>query len=103
MKLNAVHRECAMRETHDQAVARFGGHGKIRRQIGSLDDQGMIARRLERPADAAKNSIAIVLYFGKLAVHGQRSAHNCTPERLAYGLMPQTNTQDGDSSCCRAD
>ena len=45
-----------MRKAHDQAVFGFGRDGEIIRQGRALDDQGMIAGRLERGIDAPENA-----------------------------------------------
>src|SRR4029077_4093295 len=60
MKLHAVHGQLRMGKPHHHAVVGIGGHGELARHARSLDHQRVIARRLERRIDAAKNSGAVV-------------------------------------------
>src|SRR5262249_61150566 len=69
MELNAVDGEAAVREPHDEAAVGLGGHAELVRQACALDHQRMVARGLERPVDAAKDAVALVLDLGELAMH----------------------------------
>src|SRR5690349_2633590 len=102
MELNSVHGQRAMCKTHDQPIICFRGYGKLAGQVRAIDNQGVIACRLERPVDAAKDALAPMPDYGKLAVHGDRSAHDCASERLTYGLMPQTDAEDRNCRCRRS-
>src|SRR5215467_11496605 len=54
MKLDAVDRQRRVRKAHDQVV-RLGGDSQIAWHARAIDDQRVIARRLERPVDATKD------------------------------------------------
>src|SRR5664280_2596021 len=98
MKLHAVHRQARMRETHHQAIVGFGVNGQFARHASALDHQRMIARRLERPVDAAQHAGAGVLDLEHLAVR-RRRAHYLAAERLADRLMPEADTEDRNVRC----
>src|SRR5690348_1636129 len=97
MKLHAVDRHLPMGEPHHQTVVGFGGHFKLARQRLALDHQRMIARGFEWRVDAAKDAAAIVLDFGKLAVHRHRCAHDLAAESLADRLVAEANAEDRDA------
>src|SRR5208283_706468 len=67
-----------------------------RRQRLGLDDERMIARRLEGPVNAAKDRLAAVQYRRHLAVDRQGRAHHLAAESLADRLMPQADAEDRD-------
>src|SRR4051812_18577725 len=94
MELNTVDRKPAVRQSHHQVVVGLGGNREIIRKIVAIDHKGMIARRAERPVDAAKYAGAFVLHLGELAVHWHRRAHHVGPERLADRLMAETDPED---------
>src|ERR1035437_8829034 len=98
MKLHAVHRQARMRETHHQAIVGFGVNGQFARHASALDHQRMIARRLERPVDAAQHAGAGVLDLEHLAVR-RRRAHSLAAERVADRLMPEADTEDRNVRC----
>src|SRR5580700_5252486 len=56
VKLHAIGRQRAMRDAHDHAVIRLRGDFEIDRRARALNDEGMVARRLERSVDAAKHA-----------------------------------------------
>ena len=94
MELHAMHRQTPVREPHDEAVVGIGGDGEIVRQARALDDQRMIARRLERPIDAAKNAGAAMTDRRELAVHRGRRAHHFAAEGVADRLMAEADAED---------
>src|SRR6185436_7069812 len=53
VKLHPMHRQRLVRGAHHQTVAGLGGDGEFVRQRPAIDHKRMIARRLERPVDAA--------------------------------------------------
>src|SRR5579883_3266785 len=94
VELHAVNRRRAMRETHDQAVLGLGGDFEFRRRRFAVDDQRVIARRLERAVDAAKHAASIMRNARQLAMHGQGRADDLGAERLADRLMAETDAED---------
>ena len=59
-----------MREPHHQAVVGLGRHREVGRQVVAVDHQRMIARRLERPVDAAEHAFALCLISDSLPCTG---------------------------------
>ncbi len=53
----------------------------------------MVARRLERPVDAAEHALALVRHLGQLAVHRLRRADDVAAERLADRLMAEADAE----------
>src|SRR4029079_10422336 len=94
MKLHAVHGPRLVRKPHDQAVIGFGGDAERVRKAIALDHQRMVARRLERAVDAAEHAFAAMAHLAELAVHRLRRAHHLAAERLADGLMAETDAED---------
>src|SRR5437762_1590742 len=56
----------------------------------------MIARRLERPVDAAENALALMRDLRELAVHRGWRAHDLPAERLADRLQPKADAEHRD-------
>jgi hypothetical protein len=69
MKLDAVDRQLPMRERHDQAVIGLRLDIEDGRAAVAVDDERMIARRLQRPVDAAVQPARPVEDRLDLAVH----------------------------------
>src|SRR6185295_7977862 len=69
----------------------------------TVDDQRMIARRLERSVDAAEDAAAPVLDQRELAMHRNRRAHDLAAEGLADRLMAEADAKDRDGRRCLAD
>src|SRR6202035_4682725 len=96
MELHAVHRQLRMSKPHHHAVVGIGGHGELARHARSLDHQRVIARRLERRVDAAKNSGAVVADLRQLAVHLGRCAHHLATKSVADRLVAEADAEDRD-------
>src|ERR1700722_9473797 len=94
MELHAMHRQVRMGEAHHHAVVGIGGHGELARHARTLDHQRVIARRLERRIDAAKNAGAVVADLRQLAVPLGRSAHHFPPKSIADRLMAEADAED---------
>ena len=62
----------------------------------AFDHERMIARRLERPVDAAKHAGAFMTDIGHLAVDRHGRAHDLAAEHLADGLMAKAHAHDRD-------
>src|SRR5436305_1430129 len=60
MKLNTVHRQRAMRQSHDETITGFRRDRKLGRQACPLDHERMVARCLERRDEAAEYAAALV-------------------------------------------
>src|SRR5262249_53554446 len=94
MKLDAMHRQVFVREPHDEAVIGLRRHGELLRQGCAVEHQGMIARRLERPVDAAKHAAAGVANIRELPVDRRGSAHHVAAKRLTDRLMAEAHPED---------
>ena len=81
---------------HDQPSSVSAVTSSVVRQAVALDDQRVIARRLERAVDAAEHACAAVADLGELAVHRQRRAHDLAAEGLADRLMAEADAEDRD-------
>ena len=57
MKLHAVHGQASRASAHHETVVGFGIDVRSRQACCALDHQRMIARRLERPVDAAEDAV----------------------------------------------
>src|ERR1700687_5133235 len=98
MKLHAFDREFLVSEAHDFV---FGGaradFQNGRERIG-IDDQRMIAHRVERTREASEDRIAIVNHRRSLAMHQARSAHNLAAEHLSDALMAEAAAENRPSA-----
>ncbi len=92
MELHAMHVEAPVRHAHDEPVS-LGRHFELVRGGRAVDDEAVIARRLERPIDAAKQAARIVGDGRKLAVHRQWRAHDMAAEHLADRLMAEADAE----------
>src|SRR5262245_11969524 len=96
MELDAMQGVRAMGKPHDEVVIGLGRDDERVRQACALDHQRMVAGRLEWPIDAAKNTLALVLDLGQLAVHLHRGAHHLAAERLSNGLVTEADSEQGN-------
>src|ERR1700730_4904678 len=94
MELHAVHRVLLMRHRHHEAVVGLGGDFELGGHAIALDDERMIARRLEWRVDAAEHTFALVLDGGELAVHGNRGAHHVAAISGTDRLMPEADAEN---------
>src|SRR3984885_8447644 len=99
MKLHAVHRQLGVCQAHDDAGIGIRCHGEVARQAFALDHERVIARRLERRVDAAKNAAAVMADFRQLAVDECRRAHHLAAEGVADRLVAEADAEDRD---CRS-
>src|SRR6476661_1746606 len=93
MELHTMHRQAHMGQPHHQAVAGLRVDRKLARHACALDHERMIARRLQRPVNAAKHPGTLVFDLGYLAVQ-RGCARHLTAKSLADGLMAKAYTQD---------
>ena len=62
-------------------------------KLGALDDQRMIARRLEGRGHVLEHALALVADARQLAVHGHGRAHDLAAEHLADRLMAEADAE----------
>ena len=95
MELDAVQRPGAMPHAHDFAFVGPGADDEIGIvERLAADNEAVIARRLERIGQAAKNTLVIVMNGRSLAVHDAFVAHHFAAENVADALMSQANAED---------
>src|SRR5215210_5828501 len=95
VKLHALHGELFVPHAHDDAVFGPAGHGEALGHRIGLDDERVIACRLEALRQTPVHPLAVVQYPRGLAVHGL-PAYDLAPVSLPYGLMTEANTQHRD-------
>src|SRR5579863_5105624 len=103
MELHAMQRQLFVRQSHDEAVVRFRGHAQRRRKARAIDDQRVIACRLERRVDAAQDAGAVVADGRKLAVHRDWRADDGAAESVANRLMAEADPKHRDFAGNRPD
>src|SRR5260221_7174085 len=94
VELDAVNRPLAMLQTHDDAVRRLGGDRQAVRPAGAVDNERMIAGRLERVGEPGEEPGAVVANGAELAVHGSFRAHDAAAEHLADRLVAEADAED---------
>src|SRR5579859_7327977 len=92
MELHALDSMLLVAQTHDLTLRRMRTDFEGRRKFG-LDEQGMIAHRLERIGEAREDRFTVVDDRRGLAVHQPRSAHDPAAERLTDTLMTQADAE----------
>ena len=93
MELNAVDGIIAMAHTHDLA---FSGLGVNDQDIGNrrrVDQQGVIARGLERAGQSGKNAGGVVQHGRGLAVHESSGPHHHPPIDMSDALMTEAHAE----------
>ena len=80
MELHAMHRQRAMREPHDQPSSVSAVTLRSAGKVCAIDDQRMIARRVERPIDAAKHAFALWLISESLPCTGTGARTTLPPK-----------------------
>src|SRR5262245_66496393 len=93
MKLNAVHRQAFVHEPHHQTIGGFRVDRKRAWHAGALDNQRMIARRLQRSVDTAKHPSALMADLGHLAMQGS-CPHHFAAKSLTDRLMAEAHAED---------
>src|SRR5260221_5048507 len=94
MELNAVDRAVGMLQSHDNAVRGLCGDRQAVGPARAIDDEGVIARRLERVGQAGEEPGATMADGAELAMHGLRRANDVAAEDLADRLMAETDAED---------
>src|SRR5262249_43823773 len=96
MELHALDVELAMAKPHDLAFRGPRAHLEARRERRALDEQRVIACRLERRGEAFEDAASVVLDWRRLAVHEALRAHDTPAERLPHRLMSEADAEDRD-------
>ncbi len=93
MELHPMHRQGAVGEAMMSPSSVLRGHVQHVGQGAAIDDERMIARRLEGVVEAAEHGAALVMDRAHLAVHGKRRADHVAAEHLADGLVAQAHAE----------
>src|SRR6476659_947125 len=94
MELHAFHAQGGMAHAHDLAFGCFGGDLEAGRQTCPLDNQRMIAGRVEGIRQLSENRSSVVLDAGRLTVHKALGPHHLTPKCHRQRLVTETDTED---------
>ena len=103
VELHPEQRQGAVAQPHDQPVLGPGCGFQHRRQGAALDDQAMVARRLERARQAGEDVGPTMLDTADLAVHRARRTLHHAAECLAESLVAETNAKHWDPPGRRRD
>src|SRR5271166_3741544 len=94
VELDAVDRTVPVGDRHDEAVVGLGADLELRRRGRSVDDERMVARRLERPVEPAKDAAGVVRDARHLAMHRGARPHDVAAERLPDRLVTEADAED---------
>ena len=92
MELHAVNRQRLVAQAHDD-VAGLGRDVEILGEALAVDDQRMIARRLEGRGHVLEHALVLVFDARQLAVHRLRRAHHLAAEHLTDRLVAEADAQ----------
>src|SRR6185369_4514983 len=92
MKLNALHFQFTMPQSHDD-VAGVSRNFETRRHRLSFNDQRVIATGAKLVAQSGKDRLAVVMNIRRFTVHQLRRAHDFPAKRLTNRLVAQTHTE----------
>src|SRR5689334_4036595 len=92
MKLHAVHGKGVVQKAHHKLIPGLGIDLEIGRHGCPINHKRVIASRLQRAVDTAKDSRADMLDFGNLAVN-RGCPHDLAAESLSDGLVTKTDTE----------
>src|SRR3546814_8394018 len=101
VELYAVDGVLAVREAHDQTVVGLGSDLQRVREGVAVDQERMVAGRLEPVRQAGEQAAVGMVDAAELAVHRPRRAHDLAAERLPDRLMTETDAEDRDRKSTR--
>jgi hypothetical protein len=84
-------------QAHDRAVFQPGGDFQQSGRRGAVDDERVIAGRLEGRGQAAEHALTGMVHGAHLAVHDLVAAHDLAAERLADGLVAEADAKKRDA------
>lgn len=95
MELDPFDTQRLMTDSHDLTFGGLGGNLATLRESTSIDDKGMIARRVEGIGQRLKDGLAVVLDLRRLSMHQTRSANDFSSVGNGHRLMPQAHAENG--------
>src|SRR4029079_1899137 len=93
MELHAFHAEGGMAHAHDLAFGCFGGYLEAGWEACALDNERMIASRVEGIRQLPENRPSIVLDAGRLAVHKALGSHDVASKCHRQRLVAETHAE----------
>src|SRR5918997_75964 len=96
VELDPLDRQFLVPDAHDHTVLRPAGHHQALRHGLRLDDERVVARRLEALRQLFVHPFAVVKYLRGLAVDGLSRAHDFPPVRLPYRLVAEADAEYGN-------
>jgi len=96
VELHAKYRQLFVPQPHDQTVFGLRHHFQTIGAGCPVDNQTVIARRLEGRGQALENPTALVANMAELAVHDRWRLDDLAAERLADRLVSQANPEQRD-------
>ncbi len=94
MELHAIDGLGFVSDSHDETIVALGADLEINGSAFAIDDQRMVARRLERPVQAAEKPLGVVADARHFPVHRVGRPHHVAPESLADRLMAEADAED---------
>src|SRR5260370_1353436 len=94
MELDPLRPMTTVTQPQDNSVRRGRGDLEIGGHLPGIDDQRMVAGRVERVRQTLEQGGAVVADRAGLAVHERRGSDDPSAERLPDRLMTQTDAQD---------
>lgn len=99
VELDAFDRQFFVTQAHDQPVGRFGRDFEHVGQRFAVDNEGMVATRVELALDSGEQRSSVVLHCHRLAVHRLGPADYVSAEMLPDCLMAEANAEDRHTLC----
>ena len=100
MELHAFYVMLAMAQSHNRVdlTIFFGPRGDFQavRQAFCIDDERVIPGGEERIIQIRENALSLMVDHGCFTVHDLLGPNDLATEALAYALMSQANTEQGD-------
>src|SRR5260370_22646688 len=94
MKLHAFDCEFLVPESHDFVLRGTRAYFESRWDRIGIDNQRMIAHRIERTRQPREDRVAVVNHRRRLAMHQPRCAHDLAAERLPDTLMTEADAEN---------
>jgi geranylgeranyl diphosphate synthase type I len=94
VELDALDVELAVAQPHDEPVRGLGGDAQDIGDGRPIDDERVIARRVERDGEPLEHALLAVIDGGRLAVHEHRRTHHVAPVQLTDALVSEADAED---------
>src|SRR5215213_4880529 len=96
VELHALNFQTSVAQAHYDSVGSRGGDFETVWQALALDDERVVAARVEAVFEPLEYGLAVVANLGGLAVDWLGRAHDPAAENLADGLVAEADAEDGD-------